>query len=879
MINLRILFLVLSFLFSYVGYTQVTINGKLADEFSNAVGDAIITVNSTNNKILAYSNSSDKGDFSLSFTHTGDSLLLKVKTLGYRSITKKIANKTARFNFTLEEESFELQEMIIEAPPIKKRGDTLNYRVDSFARDYDRTISDVIKRMPGIEVKENGQILYQGTPINKYYIEGLDMLQGKYNLANESLPFKEVLDVQVIENHQPIRVLDSLTYSPNAALNIKLKNKHVLTGQVKAGAGAAPLLWDVNITPIYFTKKLQALFTYQTNNSGNDISNQLTTLSNQELINGAESVGRNNYLSIITPTIPGIPQKYWLDNNAHLLNFNTVKKLDNNYELKLFSSYLNDYQKQYGQKHTETFTKTDTLRLVQNIENRLSINAFSFGSEILRNSTDDYLLNRTELKINSDTEIGRINANNEVIENSLTKKYWSITNRFNKYIFLGKQLSEFNSLISYGVNNLQLQVTPGQFSEILNGDVFYNYVSQNIESKDFSTKSSIGFTKKLGDFTITPKVGIDFEQKIFDTNIAIDEVKRLNADFINDISWRYSRIFSNIGIQHQYKSWRSGINFPINYRLYDVKKNQLNEKNISFNRLNLEPSLYIIKDINSLWQVLSSAGIERKYGNFNQIPDGYILRNYNTLGKNNSIFPEMFNKNISLGFKYRNPLIATFAHATYTHTRNETNFTQSSSIDLISNTETSFLEKNNISNIDAVNATISKYFRYLKTKASISTSYSSENSQIFINDQFSKIKTINKAISFDIDYRLNDNISIVYKTNLSFYKNELDVNINFESSQFNNEVTVNWQFLEKHYLQFNTLLVNNTIFNTKNDHLLSNMVYRYKLKKYNIDFDVQVFNLFNAKGFTTNIIDSYSYQSNFFRLRPRQVLVTIRFSI
>src|SRR5690554_223628 len=876
--NIRILVIVLSFLCSYFGYAQVTISGKLSTQFNDVVANAIITVNTTNNNVLAYSNSNDKGDFSISFKHTGDSLLLKVKTLGYRPITKNIANKTASFNFTIEEESFELQEMIIEAPPIKKKGDTLNYRVDSFARDYDRTILDVIKRMPGIEVKENGQILYQGTPINKYYIEGLDMLQGKYNLANENLSFKEVLDVQVIENHQPIRLLDSLTFSPNAALNIKLKNKHVLTGQVKAGGGA-PLLWDVNVTPMYFTKKLQALFTYQTNNNGNDISGQLTTLSAQEIINGAESIGRNNYLSIITPTIPGIPQKYWLDNNAHLLNFNTVKKLDHNYELKLFSSYLNDYQKQYGEKYIETFTKTDTLSLVQNIENRLSINAFTFGTEILRNATDDYLLNRTELKINSDTEIGNIDASNEVIGNSLTKKYWSITNRFNKYIFLGKQLSEFNSLISFGVNNLQLQVTPGQFSEILNADASYNYVSQNIESKDFNTINSIGFTKKLNDFTITPKVGIDFEQKNFNTNIAIDGIKRLKDDFINDINWKYSRIFSHIGIQHQYESWRSGINLPINYRLYDVKKNQSNEKNISLNRLNLEPSLYIIKDINTLWQILSSAGIERKYGNFNQIPDGYILRNYNTLGKNNSIFPEMFNKNISIGFKYRNPLIATFAHATYTHTSNKTNFIQSSTIDLISNTEISFLEKNNISNINAVNANISKYFRYLKTKASLSTSYSSENSQIFINDQFSKIKTINKAVSFDIDYRLNNNISIVYQTNLSFYKNTLDVNINFESRQFNNEVTVNWQFLEKHYLQFNALQVNNKIFNTKNNHLLSNILYRYKLKKYNIDFDAQVFNLFNTKEFTTNIIDSYAYQSNFYRLRPRQVLVTLRVSL
>jgi hypothetical protein len=43
--------------------------------------------------------------------------------------------------------------------------------------------------MPGIEVPD-GKILYQGKAINKYYIEGLDL--GKYNLANDNLPYQEV---------------------------------------------------------------------------------------------------------------------------------------------------------------------------------------------------------------------------------------------------------------------------------------------------------------------------------------------------------------------------------------------------------------------------------------------------------------------------------------------------------------------------------------------------------------------------------------------------------------------------------------------------------------------------------------------------------------
>lgn len=879
MINVRIIVIVFSFLFSLQSYAQETISGKLTSESGENIANAIITINSISNQVIAFGNSNQKGDYSISFTYSNDSLLLKIKTLGYKPITKKIANKTAQFNFSLEEESFELKEMIIEAPPIKKKGDTLSYHVESFARDYDRTIADVIKRMPGIDVKENGQILYQGTPINKYYIEGLDMLQGRYNLANENLPFKEVLDVQVIENHQPIRLLDSLTFSENAAINIKLKNKQVLTGQAKVGTGFSPLLWDANVTPMYFTKNNQALFTYQSSNTGYDVSNQLTTLSQSEINYENQNIGRSNLLSLSSPTPPGIPQKYWLDNNAHLLNFNAIKKLNNNYELKIFSSYINDYQKQYGEKYTQIFTNTDTLSLLQNIDNKISSNAFIFGSEILRNSTSDYLLNRLEFKLNSNNETGKINANNEFIENSLSKKYWSLTNRFSKYIFLGKQLSEFNSLISYGVNNLQLQVSPGQFPEILNEGNPYSYVTQNVDSKDFNTSNSIGFTKGLGNFTLSPKIGFDFEQKIFNSNLAIDGNEKLNADYKNEIDWKYNRIFANLGIQFRYKNWRAGIDLPLNYRLYDVRKNNSNEKNISFNKLNLEPSLYLVKDVNKFWQVSASTDIGKNYGNLNQIPNGYILRNYNILVSNNSTFPEILTRNASVGFKYRNPLIATFANASYTYSRNTTNITQSATIDATTNTENSFIERKNSSDLNAVNANISKYFRYIKTKISLNASYTSENSQLFVNNQFSKTKTTNKSISLNIDYRINDNVSIVFQSNLSDYKNNLDTNISFKNTQLNNEISMNWQFLEKHYLQFNTLQTSNKISDTKNNHFLSNILYRYKIKKYNIDLDAQMFNLFNTKEFTTNIVDSYSYQSNLYRLRPRQILVTIRFSL
>ena len=79
--------------------------------------------------------------------------------------------------------------------------------------------------MPGIDVKDNGSIEYQGLAINKFYIEGNDLLGGKYGVATNGISANDIGMVEVLENHQPMQVLSGIGLSDQAAINLKLKNK------------------------------------------------------------------------------------------------------------------------------------------------------------------------------------------------------------------------------------------------------------------------------------------------------------------------------------------------------------------------------------------------------------------------------------------------------------------------------------------------------------------------------------------------------------------------------------------------------------------------------------------------------------------------------
>jgi hypothetical protein len=106
-----------------------------------------------------------------------------------------------------------------------------------FAQPQDRSIADVMSKMPGLEIKPNGQIEYNGMAINKFYIEGLDLMGNKYALASNNLNRRHVKSVEILKNHQPIAALRGKSFSEQAAINLVLEDnaKWHLTGTADLG--------------------------------------------------------------------------------------------------------------------------------------------------------------------------------------------------------------------------------------------------------------------------------------------------------------------------------------------------------------------------------------------------------------------------------------------------------------------------------------------------------------------------------------------------------------------------------------------------------------------------------------------------------------------
>ena len=148
-----------------------------------------------------------------------------------------------------------------------------------------------------------GTIKYQGKTINKFYIEGMDLLGGKYAMASENLSADKVKSVQVYENHQPVKALKNVQFSEQAALNLVLKDdaKNVWQGVVDLAVGYGDdWLRDARWLEMVFGRKKQSISMMKANNTGKDIDHEVTDLSRFEKSAPTESayLYRRNQLAV-----------------------------------------------------------------------------------------------------------------------------------------------------------------------------------------------------------------------------------------------------------------------------------------------------------------------------------------------------------------------------------------------------------------------------------------------------------------------------------------------------------------------------------------------------------------------------------------------------
>ena len=487
----RCLIILLCCFLPLVAMAQMRITGTVTDMKGDPLIGVIIQVRSNStNKMIRFGKTDAKGVFSL---EAAANSYLEVSMLGFKKQRIDNLSNEKPLRIVMQEEAVALKEVTVKASKVREHGDTLTYNVATFADQNDRNIGDVLSRIPGFEVnKQNGQIKYEGKPISKFYIEGLDMLGDKYGIATNSLPQVDVGSVQVMRNHQPIRVLEDFTYTDEAAVNIRMKEgakSHWVTS-FNGGAGISSHtgLWKFEGFGLRLKSDFQTMLTYKTNNTGQDISKETTSLFNFD-----DLESRSDYVQLSPPTTPNLAESRTLFNRSHAVTLNTLKRFNESSQMNVQMIYNNNRENAEGERHTEYFLP-DGNRIIDNRKDYLQKDNELYALvKYERNSTNQYLKN----SLSGDFTWSRqwLNENGTSSHNQFARKpEYDIKD--NLYIIRKYD----NRLVSFYSNN-RIISRP----QSLSVDSLYQHVSSQRYSTDTYAMGGI----KLGRFSLSLKGGVN----------------------------------------------------------------------------------------------------------------------------------------------------------------------------------------------------------------------------------------------------------------------------------------------------------------------------------------------------------------------------------
>ena len=621
---------------------QVDVSGIVLESGSGEpLTGASVILRNAEGKIRKYTSSGADGRFSIA-SSVVDGYTLDVAMMGFAGRTLRLDSVELPVTVVMEPSATLLKEVAVKAERIREQGDTIIYNVGTFAQQHDRNIGDVLRRMPGIDVAGNGEIRYQGEAINKFYIEGADLLGGKYGIATNGINHDDVGAVEVLENHQPMQVLSGISFSDKAAINLRLKNRAKATwtlhGAAAAGYSWQPegAVWDGEVFAMAVMPGFQNITTLKADNIGKDLSTQSTDFFASRRMTGLE-----RYVGVALPDVPSLSRRRTLFNRSALVSTNSLWKTGAG-ELKAQIDYTYNRVTAQAVNITTYFLESGDRVVTENRDGRDRSHALSamFAYEVNRKTT---FVNNT-LRKNIDWDDVRLDVTGSVSNRqtaSLPDYY--VANKF-KMIkrFGGKHLVTFRS-------DNEWESLPQTLSVSADG----TDLRQHIGDHAFHTHESAAYAFSLKGITLSLEGGLTGYLRSLDTDLQTPADRTGNV-----LSTNYLTVYLTPKIEYWLRRLNITLSAPVSYARYTFDKAIANRSEAYFS-----PTLSLNWKPDNRLSASLHAGTGRSPMSLNMIQPGYIMTDYRSFRRGVDDFYSTTSQHISGSIAYKHSRRGLFANA------------------------------------------------------------------------------------------------------------------------------------------------------------------------------------------------------------------------
>lgn len=208
--------------------------------------------------------------------------LLCIEYLGYKPVYRRIF---VRGNFDAKVILMQPDDKMLKAAsvsavgtPMEIKGDTLIYNASSFRVMSNDNLADLLKKMPGVEVGEDGTVKVNGKEVSKITVGGRTFFLGDNKATLDNLPARIVDKVKVIDKESESAEFTGIKGDKEKVMDVELKEEYKSGwfGNAKLSGGTTASGKDDN----GFKERKDLLFSGSAMVSAYGERNQLTTIAN-----------------------------------------------------------------------------------------------------------------------------------------------------------------------------------------------------------------------------------------------------------------------------------------------------------------------------------------------------------------------------------------------------------------------------------------------------------------------------------------------------------------------------------------------------------------------------------------------------------------------
>lgn len=905
---MRNFFLIITLVITSFTLAQVRVTGIVKDTIGNPLEMAnVIALNKDTNSLDSYG-----------FTDANGRYKLTLKPNATYSIKASyIGNKTA--DILLQTKEVAISKDIVLLPdntldevditykiPVSIKGDTLVYDADSFKVGTEKKLGDVLKRLPGVEVNEDGEIEVEGKKVGKVLVEGKDFFDGDSKIATQNIPANAIDKVQILKNFSEVGQLKGVQdNSDNLAINIRLKEgkKNFWFGEVIAGVGgdnrsiARPKLFyynpkysvniitDVNnIGKVPFTRRDYFRFTGGFRPGGSSGTSFNVASADIGFLTLQNNRAKEIKSKFAAANFSYSPKKTW-----DLSGFAIYSGSDTELEQNSTRNYISSGLEEVTSSNTKQNSNLGLLKLSSsykpNVNNQFD---YDFFAKISDQKEDELFLSSQIpgdiLQVQSQNPFS-INQNlnyyytlNEKNIFSLSAQHlWQDEDPF--YNARLQQLS-FANLLSLATpapgNPYDISQDNRVKTNKLDARLDYYYV--------INSKSNLNI--KLG----TTLSDQQFNSSVFETLDGNDSTITDPAT-INDVSYVFSDLYA--GFNYKFITGIFTFDQGVTWHSYSAKNTQLGTV-VDDNFSRLLPNASIKVQLKKSETLRLGYSKQVSFTDINRIAEGYVFDNYNRLYSGNRNLESSYAHNVRLNYYSFNMFNYTnvFASVNYNKSINATTgsiLPINDGFDQVSSTVNTLFPNESLSANANVQKTVGKFKGTLGGRISLSKSV---NTIVGFRDTDNDPNTLPEQITQDREARsysrsLRTGISSNFRRAPNF-----DFGYNVSVNDYNQGGIVNKFTTHSPFLNLDILFLKSFTFTSRytynnyqnqtetlNSFSFLDLNLNYQKKDSKWEYALEMTNALNTTSINRDTTNAIYTSTSAYVIQPRYTVFTITYNL